>query len=114
MVGVAGEDQIDAGFRQQRVIRFREDGCDVIGAIFLGPFGDQFVGASINVDGVNFAVRANCFGEMESKIAAAGAKVGDLRTRRDLKRSDYLVRLLPLVAVDALVSPLVELGAASV
>ncbi len=72
------------------------------------------VSASIDIDSVNFAVRAGCFGEMESKIAAAGANVGDFRARRDLQRSNYFVRLLPLVAVDALVGPLFEPTAAGI
>src|SRR4030095_16692504 len=106
MIGVAGKDQVDAGFGQQRVVGFCQDRYDVVDAVLLRFFSDQFVAAPVNIDSIDFTGRASCLGQMKSEIASACAEIGDLSALADLQRLDDFVGLLPLIAIATLVSPL--------
>jgi hypothetical protein len=103
MIGVAGEDEIDAAVGQARIVGLGADHLDVGAALRSRATAQVLDHVVVDVHGVHASRGSDGIGEPEGEVATAGAEIGDFVAGRHIEQRDDRVRLLPRVAADPLV-----------
>ena len=112
VVGVHGKHEIDAVGRQQRVVGPGENHFDVADVFSLNRLRQQIIYLLVDIHRVDFALGSDGGGKPEGKVAAARAEIGDEIAGAKRECFDDLLRLLPLVALEAFIGALLEKRAA--
>ncbi len=108
VVSVHGKNEIDACGRKHRIVGAGENQFDVADAFFLNRFRHQVVHFPVDIHSIDFAFGSHSFGKPVGKVSAPRTQIGDVIAGAKRECFNDFLRLLPMIAVEAFIGPLLE------
>jgi len=105
MIGIAGENEVDAVVRQAGVVRARQYDFDVLVSFVLYSLGEVGIHLRIDIHGVYVSGGPHGIRQSKRKIATSRPEVCDLVSCLDLQGLNDFLWVLPFIAVKPFVGP---------